>query len=344
MKSQLSLGELLERMSLEEASDLHIAESDGLFQRVQGVLSRVGDAEPANSAIADLAALLNKEKQQDWQSGRELDIAHTHRGIRFRLHLYLQSGKRAVAIRRLATSIPTPSELGIPQVVRDWARNQTGLVIVTGPTGSGKTTTLAALANEVHQTQTRHIVTIEDPIEYLYPPGQSNISQREVGRDVADFNVAVRAALREDVDVLVIGEMRDVATIEAALAVAETGHLVFATLHTHNSPQAIDRLVDAFASDEQPLTRSRLSACLLGVVYQRLVPTVDQKRVAAFEVLVATPAIKALIRDGKTHQIPNIMETARSEGMQPMLEGLKVLAQSGRIKEEMIDVYFRENV
>lgn len=331
-------------MLKERASDLHIAQSNPGFIRVYGQLRQLPDSSSTEAILCEFLESLQEERRSVLNTQGDLDVGLTALGHRFRIHAYHHENGYGLAIRHLPNDIPTPEQLGIPQVVRGWAHNENGLVIVTGPTGSGKTTTLATLTNEVNQSRASHIVTIEDPVEYHFPKGKGVIVHREVGVHSSSFSRAVRAGLREDVDIMVIGEMRDQETIEAALAVAETGHLVFATLHTNGSSQAIDRLIDAFPPEEQSLTRSRLSFCLLGVVYQRLITTKEGKQSAAFEVLVANQAVKALIRDGKTHQIPNVIETARYDGMQPMLQGLKNLASQGKIEKEMVDVYVAKNL
>lgn len=335
---------LFAEMLKHNASDLHAEQAGALYLRVQGNLAPVEHQFDMGNAFSELERRLDPKRRENFVERGDIDLGITEFGERFRVHAYRFDQGTGLAIRHLPKVIPTSKQLGIPDVVKRWALNETGLVIVTGPTGSGKTTTLAALTNEINQSRAAHIVTIEDPVEYHFPEGKSKIAHREVGTHTSDFARAVRAGLREDVDVMVIGEMRDRETIEAALSVAETGHLVFATLHTNNTSQAIDRLVDAFPPEEQALTRSRLAACLLGVVYQRLIPTKDGKRAAAFEVLVAVSAVRALIRDGKTYQIPNVIETARSEGTQSMLQGLRNLADAGLIEKELINAYFHKNV
>jgi twitching motility protein PilT len=214
---------------------------------------------------------------------------------------------------------------------------------VTGPTGSGKSTTIASLVNAAHQSRNLHVVTIEDPIEYVLPPGRGIVRHREIGIDTPTFPRAVRAALREDVDILVIGEMRDQETISAAITVAETGHLVFATLHTSGAAQAVDRIIDAFDAAEQPLVRSRLSSCLIGIIYQRLIKTQPSGRTGAFEVLVSNYGVRNLIREGKTHQIPNLMTTNKADGMQTMEMALKELAAQGKISQDQVSQFLKTN-
>lgn len=339
-----ALGALFGAVIAKGASDLHISESGAAFLRLNGALSPFALTTTPEQLFAELRDVLGPERSETLKTRGDVDLGVSALGERFRVHIFRESGRLGVAIRHLPSAIPTPEELGVPDVVRQWIGNQTGLIIVTGPTGSGKSTTLASLANMINQEQSVNIVTIEDPVEYRLPEGLSRVSHREVGSDTSGFARAVRAGLREDVDVMVIGEMRDSDTIEAALSVAETGHLVFATLHTNNTAQAVDRLVDAFPPEQQSLTRSRLSACLLGVVYQRLLPSASGGRVAAFEVLVGTSAVRNLIREGKTYQIPNVIETARSEGMQSMAHGLLTLAESGRIDRGQVDDFLARNV
>ena len=265
-------------------------------------------------------------------------------GERFRCSAYKERGRLTLALRFLQTRIPDFDELGLPEVVRNWHDRQTGLVIVCGPTGSGKSTTMASLVNAINHERSEHILTIEDPVEYVIQPEKSTIRQREVGSDASDFPRAVRAALREDIDILIIGEMRDPETMAAAITVAETGHLVFATLHTSSAAQAVDRIIDAFQPEEQPLIRSRLSSVLVGVVYQRLLPKVSGGRCGAFEVLVANYPIKNLIREGKTFQIPNMMTTGAGVGMQTMSAALQQLAQKGDITADQAKSFLEQNV
>lgn len=329
-----------------KASDIHLSAGSRPVIRVNGELSEasskvIAAADLKNwlTSVLDAASLKRLEDQGD------VDFAfQDKKGVRFRVSAFYSQGTLALAIRILNSSIPTFDDLNIPQVMRSWSNRQNGLVIITGPTGSGKSTTLATLVNAANQSKALHITTIEDPIEYIIPKGLGVVHQREVGLDTNNFIRATRAALREDVDILVLGEMRDQETISAALTVAETGHLVFATLHTPSAAQAIDRIIDAFEPAEQPLIRSRLASTLVGVAYQRLLPTTDNKRMAVFEILVGTSAIKNLIREGKTFQIPNVMTTARNEGMVNMHHSIEELISQGKIDAAVGSEFLKHNL
>lgn len=338
------LDALLRETVARGGSDLHIG-LDGALIRIYGELLPAEAAAPTQAALSDwLAATLTPEQLAHFDAMGDSDFAIDAEGERFRCSAYRERGRITLALRFLQTRIPGFDELGLPQVVRDWHERQTGLVIVCGPTGSGKSTTMASLVNAINHERSEHILTIEDPVEYVIQPDKSTIRQREVGSDAVDFPRAVRAALREDIDVLIIGEMRDPETMAAAITVAETGHLVFATLHTSSAAQAVDRIIDAFQPDEQPLIRSRLSAVLVGVVYQRLLPKEGGGRCGAFEVLVANYPIKNLIREGKTFQIPNMMTTGAGIGMQTMSAALSQLAQKGDITAEQAKSFLEQNV
>ena len=347
MSTALSvIDRLIVKAASQNASDVHISSGQSVSFRINGELSEVeGSPNSDRQLHAWLEEVLDSSALEELEEQGDIDFAHTvDDKVRIRVSAFLQQGRASLAIRILQNEIPSMDELLIPQVMRTWTTKQTGLVIVTGPTGSGKTTTLASLVNEINTTKHCHILTIEDPIELLYPDAKSIIHQREIGLDVPDFPRAVRAALREDVDVLVLGEMRDSETISAALAVAETGHLVFASLHTPGAPHAIDRIIDAFQPNEQPLIRSRLASTLLGVAYQRLIPTQNGRRMAAFEILIGNNAVKNLIREGKTHQIPSMMTTGMGEGMKSMSHELARLVQEGFISQEQATGFTSANV
>lgn len=334
------LGEVVER----GGSDLHIGTSGSLV-RIYGVLQDTFLPCPSAESIAAwVDEHLSSRQRKSLDDYGDADFAFSVDGERFRASVFRERGQLTIAIRHLASRIPTFDEIVLPDVVREWHGRQNGLVIVCGPTGSGKSTTVASVVNEINQTMPSHILTIEDPVEYVLPPAQATVRQREIGEDAVDFPRAIRAALREDIDVLVIGEMRDLETIAAAITVAETGHLVFATLHTSSASQAVDRIIDAFQPDEQPLIRSRLAAALVGVVYQRLLPTMDGRRAAAFEVLVANHAVRNLIREGKTHQIPNMMTTGVGFGMQTMESALEVLVAKHIITDRQATLFKAQNV
>ncbi|HCS78717.1 TPA: type IV pili twitching motility protein PilT [Patescibacteria group bacterium] len=237
----------------------------------------------------------------------------------------------AAALRYLPQKIRNVEELGLPKLYHDFVNLRQGFILVTGPTGHGKSTTLAAIINEINNSRETHIITIEDPIEYMYPKGRSIISQREMHTDTYSWNVALRSVLREDPDVVLIGEMRDYETIAAALTIAETGHLVFATLHTNSAAQTIDRIVDVFPENQQSQIRLQLAATLEGVLSQRLLPQIGGGRVPAIEILMATPAVQTTIREGKTHLIDNIIQTSGEMGMQLMETSLTQLVKAGKI-------------
>jgi twitching motility protein PilT len=344
--TQSIIDRLILKASDKDASDLHISGGAESLMRVNGELTEIEKQVISQRQITSwLESILEPESIADLDAHGDIDFAHTiDDRVRVRVSAFSQQGGSSLAIRILKNQIPTPDDLMIPEVMRNWTTKQTGLVIITGPTGSGKTTTLASLVNEINKSHRAHILTIEDPIELIYPAGACIVHQREIGLDAPDFPRAVRAALREDVDVLVLGEMRDSETISAALSVAETGHLVFASLHTPGAPHAIDRIIDAFAPNEQPLIRSRLASTLLGVVYQRLLPTHTGTRMAAFEILVGNNAIRNLIREGKTHQIPSMMTTAMSEGMRTMSHEIKRLVSEGHLSEEQATTFLSSNI
>lgn len=344
--ANLNIGQILKFAVEEGASDIHIGAGQTPVIRINGDLVFI-EAQPLSDKNIEnwLKTYLDEDSITKLYEEGDFDFAFpTDDGVRFRANAYLTQGQLGVALRILNSKIPTFDDLKLPNVMRAWSERQTGLIIVTGPTGSGKSTTLASLVNAANQTRPLHTVTIEDPIEFILPAGLGTIHQREIGIDTNDFPRAVRAALREDVDILVLGEMRDQETISAALTVAETGHLVFATLHTPSATQAIDRIIDAFEAAEQPLIRSRLAASLVGVAYQRLIKSTDGKRMGAFEVLVGNYAVKNLIREGKTHQIPNVMTTAMNEGMQTMQHSIKELIKSGFISETEGKEFLAQNI
>lgn len=261
----------------------------------------------------------------------EIDFSFAIFGLsRFRVNAFKQRGSTAIVIRTVNEKIPTLEELGHPAVLRTLASQARGLVLVTGPTGSGKSTTLAAMINLINQERPCHILTVEDPIEYLHKHCKSIVNQREMHSDTKSFSIALRAALREDPDVILVGEMRDPETIATAITAAETGHLVFATLHTGSAAQTIDRIIDSFPAHQQQQIRIQLSVTLQGIVAQQLLPRMDKKgRIAALEVLIATPAVRNIIREGKTHQLTSVIQTGAKFGMQPMDMALRDLYRRG---------------
>ena len=330
------------------ASDIHFSEDRAPIFRIDGELTdepSKGKATSAKVLLSWIQGAIDEERFAHFEELGDVDFAVSSSGShRFRVNAFWESERVAIAVRRLNTTIPSFDDIGLPQVIRGWAERHTGLIIVTGPTGSGKSTTVASMVNYANNLEANHILTIEDPVEYILPDGLGVVRQREVGTDSSDFPRAIRAGLREDLDIMVIGEMRDKETIAAAITVAETGHLVFATLHTYNAPQAIDRIIDAFEPSEQPLIRSRLSSSLIGVVYQRLLPALGGGRVAAYEVLVANSAVKNLIREGKTFHIANSMTTGINEGMQPMERAISQLIKNQKISQEVGNSFIEKNL
>jgi twitching motility protein PilT len=305
--------------------------------RVDGALIEVeGEREMLPQDIERVIhSLLNPELKGIYEHRRDVDFSFSWgQRARLRANAFNQRGSPALAMRMIPMRIPTVEELGLPKTLLNLADLPRGFVLVTGPTGSGKSTTLAALVDHIAHTRRVHVVTIEDPIEYLHRHDLAVVDQREVGVDTPTFAHALRASLREDPDVILIGEMRDLESIQIALTLAETGHLVFATLHTHDAPQAIDRIIDVFPADKKDLVRMQLSGSLAAVIAQRLVNRVDGGRVAALEILLASFAVRALVREGKTHQLRNMITTSRSEGMQTLEMSLIELIESGTITYE----------
>ena len=304
--------------------------------RVDGTLRPAAGAASLTPEDTDalLAEVLTADQVRAWDVRHEYDFSFSWRdNARIRGNAFTQRGLTAVALRMIPRSIPSPQSLGLPRVLHDLALRHQGLILMTGPTGSGKSTTLASLVDLINRTRGCHIITIEDPIEYVHDHQQSVVNQREVGTDTASFPDALRSVLREDPDVLLVGEMRDLESIRFALTVAETGHLVFATLHTNDTAQSVGRMIDVFPAEQQAQIRVQLAAALSCVVYQRLVPKVDGGMVAAYEVLVATPAVRNLIKEGKTHQLRNSVVTGAQDGMVTLEQSLSRLIQQGVVTE-----------
>ncbi|MGQ0678791.1 MAG: type IV pilus twitching motility protein PilT [Actinomycetota bacterium] len=319
-------------------TDLVIIADTPPLGRVNGAIRELPN-QPVLTAADTLRvaqSLLGPELSARFEKDRQVDFAFSWRDqARLRVNAYMQKGTAALAMRMIPFRIPTMSELGLPPlVVEQWVRLPRGLILVTGPTGSGKSTTLASVLDHINGHRALHIVTIEDPIEYVHHRKLSAVSQREVGFDTHSFADALRAALREDPDVLLVGEMRDPESIQATLTIAETGHLVFATLHTNDTSQALNRIIDVFPSSRQPQIRLQLAHTLAGILHQILVPCIGGGRVAAFDVLNATPAAKNLIREGKTRQIRNLIATGQREGMLTLESSLSSLVATGLVDYE----------
>lgn len=325
----------LQEVVNQRASDLHLTVGAPPMYRIDGGLKSTGNALPwsAEKIRTAVMSLLSQSQRNTFDNDLELDFAYTISSkARFRVNIYQQRGSIGGAFRIIPTELKQLKELGVPESVGSFAQLPRGLVLVTGPTGSGKSTTLASLIDLVNSTRADHIVTVEDPIEFLHSHKSSIVNQREVGTDTHSFAAALKHVLRQDPDVILIGELRDLETISVALTAAETGHLVFATLHTQDAPQTIDRIIDVFPPHQQGQVRTQLAATLQGVICQTLVKRADGfGRVVATEVLVMTPAIANLIREGKTYQILSMMQSGRSQGMHTMDQHLAELANVGTI-------------
>ncbi|MEK7184311.1 MAG: type IV pilus twitching motility protein PilT [Patescibacteria group bacterium] len=315
------------------ASDVHIKVDVPPVVRIDGKLRSVPDkpAFTAEAAHADVLSTLNTLQQQHIVEQRELDFSFYLGATRVRANVYFEKDNLVGAYRLIPDTLKTVQELGLPSIVEDMTKYRQGLFIVAGPTGHGKSTTLAAMVNLINQTRSENIITIEDPIEYVFKNVKSIISQREVGSDTQSFENALRSSLRQDPDVILVGEMRDQETIQAAVTLAETGHLVLTTLHTNSAAQTADRMIDAFPPHQQTQIRSQLANILLGIVSQRLLPKISGGRVAAAEVLIANTAVRNTIREGKTHQLSNIIQTSASEGMISLDDALAQLVTKGEI-------------
>jgi len=333
-RAKISIDELLLKTLELNASDLHITTGLPPVIRLHGELRALDYPKLLPNDTRELIYSIMTQEQRDvFERNWEYDFSYSIPGKgRFRVNVYYQRGSVAAAFRTIPAKVPTIEELRLPPVVQEFAMKPRGFVLVTGPTGSGKSTTLAALINIINETRSCHIITIEDPIEFLHPHKKSVINQREVGTDTRSFANALKYALRQDPDVILIGEMRDLETIQTALTAAETGHLVFATLHTVDAPQTIDRIIDVFPPHQQQQVRIQLAGCLQGIISQQLLPTADGKgRVVACEILVATAGIRNLIREGKTHQIYTAIQTGQKYGMQTLDMALADLVRRGWI-------------
>ena len=314
-------------------SDVHISEGMDLIFRIHGSMTSAEIPMSAQDTRAVIMSMLNEKQKSRLAEGEDIDFSlTTSDGNRQRVNVFMQQGKAAATIRLLNNTIPTLAELKLPDVLREMAEKPRGLILVTGPTGSGKSTTLAAMVDHINEMEARHIITIEDPIEYVYETKRSLIHQREVGHDTVSFASALRSALREDPDVILVGEMRDYETISAALTAAETGHLVLSTLHTTGAAQTVDRIIDACPSETQNQVRTQLSGVLNGVVTQCLIPvTGGGGRIAATEILVGTDAVLNLVREAKAHQMGTAMQSGAAYGMHTLNSELCRLVREGTI-------------
>ncbi len=333
-----SLEELLTIAKEHNASDVHITVGVPPKMRVNGQLITMDYARllPADTK-AYLSQIMDERQLSKFEETGEYDMSFSISNLgRYRVNAFLQRGSVAIALRLVGTEVPNPISLGVPPSVVDLYTRKRGLILVTGPTGSGKSTTLAAIIDKINNNREAHIITLEDPIEYLHQHKQSIVNQREIGLDSHSYANALRAALREDPDVILVGEMRDFETISVAITAAETGHLVLSTLHTIGAASTVDRVIDVFPPHQQQQIRVQFANVLEAVISQQLVPTADGKgRVAAFEVLHSNHAVRNLIREGKSHQLMSVMQTNRKMGMMPMDEALQQLYLTGKISREM---------
>lgn len=334
----MNINQLFDLTIQKQASDLHLVVGFPPQLRVHGELLSVPGAEIITPIELDslLAPLLNPLQKEIFDKDFEFDFSFEFENkARFRVNLYRQKGKKAAAMRLIPLAIRTLEELGVPAVISNIAELRQGFILVTGPTGHGKSTLLAALIQKINTERASHIITIEDPIEYVYPRGKSLISQRELYYDTKSWDNALKSVLREDPDVVLIGEMRDLETISSAMTIAETGHLVFATLHTNSAAQSIDRVVDVFPEVQQPQIRLQLAATLEAVISLRLVPTINPGRVMVAEILFANPASRNMIRDAKSFLLDNLIQTSAEMGMVSLENSLATLVRSGRVSEEV---------
>ena len=329
---------LLSIAKAHHASDLHITVGVRPKCRISGTLYEMDGFEKLTPAMTKelVESMFGPKQKATMEATGEVDFAYTDTRVgRFRVNAFHQRGSYAAVLRIVASDIPTPEALGIPEAVLGLTKKKRGLVLVTGPTGSGKSTTLASLIDVINKERNEHIITLEDPIEYLHKHNRSIVNQREIGLDTDSYGNALRAALREDPDIILVGEMRDFDTISTAITAAETGHLVFSTLHTIGAAPTIERIVDVFPPHQQNQIRQQLASVILGVVAQRLLPNLDGRgRSAAFEIMIGTPPVQALIRENKTGQLQSILETNFKDGMITMRRSLEELVAASKISQE----------
>ncbi len=325
---------LLEEVVRKRASDLHLQTTLPPMLRIDGSLAPVAGCENLDEPTIErlIFSILDDDQQQILLKDKEFDFSFAFGDLgRFRVNAFHERGNLAAALRLIPNEIKNINELGMPPVVNNFANYPRGLVLVTGPTGSGKSTTLASLVDKINTEKAHHIITIEDPIEFTHKSKKSVVVQREVHYDTYSFSAALRSSLRQDPDVVLIGEMRDLETISAAITIAETGHLVFATLHTNSASQSIDRMIDVFPPHLQPQVRAQLSNILMAICSQRLIPAIGGGRVVSAEILTATPAVRNIIREGKSHQLDAVIQTGADQGMQSMDRTLIGLVKAGTI-------------
>ncbi len=333
----MNINQLLDLTIQRKASDLHLSIGFPPILRIHGDLIPVPGEPPTTPEQLEslIKPLLSENQRNVFLEDLELDFSFDFENkARFRANVYKQKGKTSLALRLIPLMIPDLEELGLPQVVGKLTNLKQGFILVTGPTGHGKSTTLASFINKINRERSEHIITVEDPIEYIYPIGKCLIEQREMYKDTKSWKNALRAALREDPDVVLVGEMRDLETISAAMTIAETGHLVFATLHTNSASQSVDRIVDVFPQIQQPQIRIQLASTLEAIISLRLIPTIEPGRTLATEILFATPAVRNIIREGKSYLLDNVIATSVEGGMQILEKSLAELVKMGKVSSE----------
>jgi twitching motility protein PilT len=339
-----TIDDLLREAKEVGASDIHISTNRPPFFRVDGILKPVTDKPITESEAAEMIGQMmgsDVKNRATLETMRQVDFSYgIAEGVRFRVNVFYHLGRLSAAMRLISSQILTIEQLHLPPQLLSFAELKQGFVLVVGPAGHGKSTTLAALVDYINQTRQEHIITVEDPIEYQFSDAKSIVDQREVGHDAEGFGSAIRATLRQDPNVIMIGELRDLESMQTAITVAETGHLVFATLHTNDASQTIERLIDSFPSDQQQQVRSQLASAISGIISQRLLPWTAGGRIPAVEILVATTAVRNLIREGNIHQILGIIQTSSDVGMQTIDSSLQALVDAGAVKLEDARPYF----
>ncbi len=344
--AELELNKLLGVTLERNASDLHIVVGEPPIIRVDSQLIRLDNYQVfSNEMVMDLInVMLNENQQVILKNQLDVDMSYSYKdNVRFRVNIFFTKGMYAIAMRLIPNRIKTLEELSLPPILRKFIQKKQGLMLAVGPTGHGKSTALAAMIDEINHARNEHILSIEDPIEFLFTPDKSFITQREVNVDTPSFAQALKSALREDINVVLVGEMRDLDSISSVLTLAETGHLIFATLHTNDAAQSIDRMLGVFPGSQQPQVRAQLSAVLNGIVSLRLLPKVGGGRVSAYEVLIANHAVRNVIRDNKTYQINNIIHTSMEEGMVPLDKTLAMLVKQGQVELDVAQDYVLDN-
>ncbi len=343
--SELDLNKLLSLVIERQASDLHLVTGEPPVLRIDGVLTKMEQFEVLNpeSISALLDVMISKEQRAILDKQMDLDFAYSFKdSIRFRVNAYRQKGQLAAAFRLIPNKIKTVQELGLPESLISFADKKQGLVLVVGPTGHGKSTTLAAMIDHINHTRAEHILTIEDPVEFVFTPDKSVINQREVLIDTPTFAQALRSSLREDCNIILVGEMRDIESIQTVMTIAETGHLVFATLHTNDASQTIDRIIDVFPEHQQPQLRTQLASVLLGIVSLRLVPKIGGGRAPAVEILLSNAAVRNIIREGKSFEMDNVLHTSGESGMVALDHSLAQLVSKGVISIGDASAYVKD--